>query len=50
MQQRAALQPMLTAGSSTYTHFGNDKAFEMTVVEANFGFWQYTSPDDASPM
>jgi hypothetical protein len=46
LENRAELVPTI-AGS--FTHLGSaDLAFEHSVVEASFYFWQYTDPEDAN--
>jgi len=43
LEQRAELVPMI---EGTFTQIPVAEAFELAVIELNFAFWQYTSPDD----
>ena len=44
LDRRAQIVPLV---QGTYTQIPVAKAYEMAVLELNFAFWQYTSPDDA---
>ncbi len=47
LTRRSELVPLLPTALSFET-LGKEKAFEFTVLDANFGFWQYTSPDSVN--
>lgn len=44
LDRRAQIVPLV---QGQYTQIPVAKAYEMAVIEVNFAFWQYTTPDDA---